>query len=121
MKIKNLLASLITFCAVLVWPVTGLAHVHMDKSSPVKGAVLNAAPTKVDVWFSGKVEAEWSKIEVTDQSGKRVDNDAVVKGESAKQLSVGLGPLSTGEYNVKLNVIAGDGHRIKGGFSFSVK
>ena len=103
-------------------PTVSFAHVHLEKSSPAKGETLNTAPENVELWFSGKVSDEWSKIEVTDAQGKRVDNKQVRRGsEGAKHLSVGLQSIPAGTYNVRWNVVAGDGHRVKGSASFTIK
>ncbi|ALP53325.1 hypothetical protein Tel_09255 [Candidatus Tenderia electrophaga] len=121
MNVKNLTTALLGAILMLGWPLVGLAHVHMEKSAPAKGAQLDSPPERVQVWFSGKVAEEWSKIEVTDASGKRVDTGEVRSEGDPKRLSVGLQPLAPGTYEVTLNVVSGDGHRVKGGFSFSVK
>ena len=105
----------------LGWPLAASAHAHMEKSIPEKGAHLTTAPKKVQVWFSEKVAAEWSKIEVTDADGKQVDTGKVSNDGDPEHLSVELQPLPAGTYDVKLNVISGDGHRVKGSFSFSVE
>jgi len=104
----------------LAWPLVSSAHVHMKKSDPLKGAHYSVAPEMVQVWFSGKVSAEWSEIHVMDANGNRVDRDEVTHGENRKHIKVGLKPLTSGTYNVKLKVISNDGHRVKGSFSFSV-
>ena len=121
MRLRKLKTVLMAAFLAMAWPLVSFAHVHMDKSAPANGASLSAPPQNVEVWFSGKVAAEWSKIEVTDADGKRVDTGEVSDGGDPKHLSVGLKPLAPGSYDVKLNVISGDGHRVKGLFSFSVK
>jgi len=112
---------LIIFSLLLIFPLISAAHVHVDKTSPQKGAELTKAPTKVDLWFSGKVDGEWSKIKVTDANGNRVDKSNVSNGDSKKHISVDLKPLAAGKYDVKWSAVAGDGHRIKGSLSFTVK
>lgn len=121
MKHTRLMAVLLGLLLVMLWPMQAGAHVHMDRSIPENGAHLNEAPTSVQVWFSGDVAGEWSKIIVTDANGKRVDTGNVTNGDNPKQLGVGLKPLAPGIYDVRLNVISGDGHRVKGSFSFSVE
>lgn len=121
MNSKSLKSALLSALLMLGWPVVGLAHVHLEKSEPAKGATLDASPERVQLWFSGKVAGEWSQIEVTDAGGQRVDDGEVRDEGDPKRLSVGLRPLTAGTYEVKLNVVSGDGHRVKGSFSFSVK
>ena len=121
MRITNLAAILLGAVLVMAWPLVGSAHVHLHKSIPESGESLTEAPKRVEVWYSGKVDAEWSKIEVTDSNGQRVDIGKVSRGENAKHLFVSLKPLAAGDYKVSLSVIAGDGHRIKDVFSFSIR
>ena len=121
MRINNLAAILLGAVLAMTWPLVSSAHVHLHESIPESGASLTEAPQRVEVWYSGKIDAEWSKIEVTDSSGQRVDTGKVLQGESAKHLIINLKPLIPGDYRVSLNVIAGDGHRIKDVFSFSIK
>lgn len=102
-------------------PGLSAAHTHLAKSTPAKGEQLTTAPATVDLWFSGKVAAEWSTIEVRDPSGNRVDKKQVTTGDDSKHLKVDLEPLSAGTYAVQWNAISGDGHRVKGSFDFVVQ
>jgi len=106
---------------VVGWPSVSLAHVHMERSIPENGAHLKQAPRKIQLWFSGKVAGEWSKVSVMDAKGQRVDAGEVTDAGDPKHLEVGLEPLGPGTYDVKLNVISGDGHRVKGSISFTVE
>ena len=106
----------------LLFPMISHAHVHMDKSQPAKGEVLTTPPAVVQLWFSGGVSAEWSKIEVTDSKGERVDSGAVSAiGGDAKSLQINLKPISAGSYEIRWNAVSNDGHRVKGSSPFSVK
>lgn len=108
--------------SLLLFPLTAAAHVHVEKTSPAKGETVSPAPEQVQLWFSGGVETEFSKIKVTDADGKRVDNGEVSRIDSdPKAIQIGLEPLSAGSYTVKWNVVAHDGHRIKGSITFNVK
>ncbi len=115
--------SLLTSCLLLLlFPMISYAHVHMDKSQPAKGEVLTTPPAVVQLWFSGAVDVEWSKVEVTNTKGERVDNGAVSNIDNdPKSLQINLKPIGTGSYEIKWNAVANDGHRIKGSSPFSVK
>jgi len=121
MKTRISLITMATILLLLSWPLTAMAHVHTEKTQPADGQTLEQSPTTVEAWFSGKVSDEWSKIEVSDADGKRVDDGKISNGGDPSHLSVGLKPLASGSYNVELNVISGDGHRVKGHFSFNVR
>lgn len=122
MTMRALTAGLLGGLFLLAWPLAGSAHTHLERSEPAKQAVLDAAPPAIHLWFSEKVSAEWSKIEVTDAAGKRVDRQQVT-GDDAdpKHIQAELEPLAPGTYQVKWNVISGDGHRVKGNYSFTVQ
>ena len=106
----------------LVFPLISWGHVHLDKSIPAKGEALSAAPESLQLWFSGGVETEWSKIEVKSENGARMDEGEISHiDHNAKALKVKLKPLPAGSYKIKWNIVAHDGHRIKGKSHFSVK
>ena len=105
----------------LVWPGLSLAHVHLLKSVPERGAVLSQPPTQVQLWFSGKVAADWSQVVVSDSDGTRVDKLDLKQGEDARHLVESLKALGAGHYTVRFNVVSGDGHRVKESFSFSIQ
>jgi len=121
MKPARIMSVLFGLLLVVGWPSVSLAHVHMERSIPENGAHLKQAPRKIQLWFSGKVAGEWSKVSVMDAKGQRVDAGEVTDAGDPKHLEVGLEPLGPGTYDVKLNVISGDGHRVKGSISFTVE
>ena len=121
MKLARIFAMLLGASLVMGWPLVSMAHVHVERSIPADGAHLKEAPRKIQLWFSGKVAGEWSKVSVTDAKGQRVDKGEVTDAGDPKQLEVGLEPLGPGTYDVKLNVISGDGHRVKGSLSFTIE
>ncbi|MBK8163533.1 MAG: copper homeostasis periplasmic binding protein CopC [Gammaproteobacteria bacterium] len=119
---QTLIAGLLGALLITAWPLGASAHTHLEKSDPADKASLSAAPASVQLWFSDKVAAEWSKIVVTDAAGKRVDQEKVAVDETdPKHIRVDLNPITSGKYKVDWNVISGDGHRVKGSFSFSVQ
>ncbi|MCF6325464.1 MAG: copper resistance protein CopC [Gammaproteobacteria bacterium] len=106
----------------LMFPLVSWGHVHMDKSIPAKGDAVSPAPESLQLWFSGGVEMDWSKIEVKSEDGTRMDDGEISHiNDSPKTLKVKLKPLPSGTYKVKWNIVAHDGHRIKGNSHFSVK
>jgi methionine-rich copper-binding protein CopC len=122
MTMRILTLGVLSGLFMLAWPLAGSAHTHMEKSEPADKATLSSAPTAVHLWFSEKVSAEWSKIEVTDAGGQRVDKQQVTADAAdPKHVQTELEPLTGGTYQVKWNVISGDGHRVKGSFTFTVQ
>ena len=86
------------------------------------GDTLDTAPTTVKLWFSRAIESSFSKVSVVNTAGKRIDNDTpTVDDNEPKLIQVGLKPLPSGSYKVVWLIVAYDGHKAKGEFSFSVK
>lgn len=121
MKARNPVMILSTLLLLLSWPLTSMAHVHTEKTKPADGETVAQSPKTFEAWFNGKVSDEWSKIKVSDADGNRVDDGDISNGGDPKHLRVGLKPLASGNYKVELNVISGDGHRVKGHYSFNVR
>lgn len=118
----NRFRSLLIAAFLLSLPFASQAHVHVKKTIPEKGQVVDAPPKVLQVWFNGNVEAEWSKISVTDTKGNRVDSgDARNINGDPSTLEIDLKPITSGNYDVRFNVISSDGHRVKGGIDFQVK
>ena len=79
------------------------------------------APAAVKLWFTEQLEPAFSSLEVTDQSGKRVDaGDAKVATGDATELDATLKPLPPGIYEVIWHVASIDTHRTEGTFTFTV-
>jgi len=105
-----------------LWPFAASAHTHLEKSEPEKNAVLSEAPARIHLTFNSRIESDFSKIEVTDANGTRVNEDKVTGSENRREVETNLPKdLKPGVYTVKWNVISGDGHRVKGNFQFTVK
>jgi methionine-rich copper-binding protein CopC len=76
----------------------------------------------VRIWFDGPVETMFLEVRVETEDKHRVDkNDARRSPDDATLVEVGLPRFSAGRYRVFWSVIARDGHRREGSFSFLVK
>jgi copper resistance protein C len=98
------------------------AHAFVSRSEPRSAANLAESPPQVRIWFDGPVETMFLEIRVETEDKRRVDkNDARRSPDDATLVEVGLPRLSAGRYRVFWSVIARDGHRREGSFSFLVK
>jgi methionine-rich copper-binding protein CopC len=98
-----------------------LAHAFLDHALPRVGSDLPSAPTTVMIWFTQELEPAFSTLEVTDQSGNRVDGgDAQVDAKDATILRATLQALPPGFYKVAWRVVSVDTHPTEGTFSFHV-
>ena len=107
--------------ASLLLSVSAFAHTHLVSSEPKAGAKLDQAPSMVMLTFSEKIEPKFSKVEVTDASGKRVDEGKLeAGGEKGEMLHAPLKELKSGKYHVTWKATSADTHKAKGKFDFTV-
>ncbi len=115
------LARAMLLCAGLVpiLPGAASAHAFLAKAVPGVGSTVASAPAELSIDFTQGVEPAFSRIEVSDAGGARVDrNDVHAQGDS--RLAIGLKPLPPGRYLVSWQAISVDTHRTQGSFSFTV-
>ena len=102
---------------------TGQAEAHgkLKQASPAADSTVKAAPGEVIITFTEALEPKFSKIEVQDSKGQRVDQGAAqaVPGEPTR-LAVALKPLPAGTYRVTWRVVSVDTHRSEGSYQFIV-
>lgn len=99
---------------------SALAHAHLDHASPKVGSTVSPAPQEVVLWFTEKLEAAFSSIEVRNDQGVAVQaGKASVTGDRT-QLRVPLKALPPGTYKVIWQVMSVDTHRTQGDFTFRV-
>ena len=112
-------------CGVGLWlSFAGLAwgHAFPDHQSPGAGSVLSASPPTVQIWFDGELEPIFSTITVEDANGHVIASGAVAPGQpDPTLLQVRLPALAPGIYQVKWSVVAVDGHRTEGQYTFIFK
>ena len=119
---RYLFASLLSLTLLAAFPTGAAAHAFLERSQPADGAVLETAPPAVQLWFSRAIEQSFSRISVVDADGKRRDDDkATVSDKQPTLIQIGLAPLTSGTYKVIWRIVALDGHKAKGEFSFTVK
>ena len=117
---------LLAVAGALLWlvltPGSVWAHANLARSEPSANEVLAEPPDRVVVWFTEEIERSFSKVEVLDSDGSRVDNgDSSVDSNNLTIMSVSLPPIPNGSYTVAWkNVSTVDGHRVRGSFVFSV-
>ena len=116
------LAGLAAASAVLALVGQAGAHAFVSRSEPRAGASLGESPPRIRIWFDGPIEPLFATIRVESVDQRRVDHgDGRVSSGDNRLLEVGLPPLPPGRYRVFWSVIARDGHRREGSFSFLLK
>ncbi|RDK04655.1 copper homeostasis periplasmic binding protein CopC [Paraburkholderia lacunae] len=115
------LRALALGAAALALTSTAFAHAHLVSSEPAANAEV-AAPAEVTIHFTEPLEPAFSKIALSDASGKAVAPAASqVDRSDAKVLHLALPSLAAGRYTVHWTAVATDGHRTQGNFAFTVK
>jgi len=118
--IKTALVPILLFWLAL--PVVAHGHAFPAHLDPRVGATVSGSPSVVRIWFDGDIEPIFSTISVQDASGKRVDKgNGHVDPPDSTLLEVSVPPLPPGTYRVIWSVVARDGHRTMGDYTFVVK
>lgn len=123
---KQLVAGSVALFAAMSLAVPAVfAHARLDRSEPAAGAVLDAAPAQVEVFFSQEIQKVSSTygLQVETSDGASVTaGDPVVDDFDRTHMTVDLQPdLGEGRYVVHWqNVSDADGDPAEGAFAFYV-
>jgi methionine-rich copper-binding protein CopC len=97
------------------------AHAYLKHASPAAGSTVRHAPKELTMWFTEGLEPAFSRAEVRNAKGARVDRGkAHVVSSHNTELQIGLKPLPPGSYKVSWHVMSVDTHKTHGTFSFNV-
>lgn len=114
--VRVALLLILVFATSATW-----AHAYLVRSTPAKRAVLNHAPSRIQLWFNERIEARYSTLTLTDENGKPVETGTPeVSSEDPKQLSATVKQLPPGRYRIQYRVLSVDGHIVKDQYSFTV-
>jgi copper resistance protein C len=97
------------------------AHAFLDHALPAVGSKVRAPPPQIKIWFTQRLEPAFSKAQLFDSSGKRVDNgDSRVDSADPMLLTVSVPRLAPGTYRVSWRVLSVDTHVTEGDHTFEV-
>ena len=116
--------SLALLLAVPLAAAPGIAQAHAfpKTAAPAIDSTVTPAPHEVKIWFTGKLEPAFSKLDVHDAAGAAVDQgDAAVDPQDTTLMHVSLKPLLAGTYKVHWHAVSVDTHTTDGAFTFTVK
>jgi len=112
----GLAGMLLAICSTVAW-----SHAFLSRAEPRVGATVNQAPAVVALWFSERLEPSFSRVQVLDASGQRVDkNDSSVDPADTKKLQVSMKPLGPGTYKVVWRAVSVDAHVTEGNHVFHI-
>ncbi|WP_404320607.1 copper resistance protein CopC [Arthrobacter luteolus] len=116
----SLLAAVIlaAFAAALFLAQPAHAHDELVSSNPADGAVLEEAPSEIELVFSSALMDLGNQVIVADAAGNNVaESEPVLNRETLVQA---VPALEAGDYQVNWRAVSSDGHPITGTFSFTV-
>jgi methionine-rich copper-binding protein CopC len=103
-------------------PEVSWGHAFPDHSEPRVGSTVSVSPSVIRIWFDSAIEPVFSTIMVHTVEGSMVDKgDSRVNPKDPTLLEVSVPPLPPGQYVVIWSVIARDGHRTMGQYTFTIK
>jgi copper transport protein len=98
-----------------------LAHSTLVATQPARDAIVDEPPGRVLLRFDEPIEAALGSVRVYDGSGRRVDDDRVVKPRP-DSVAVGIeDELSRGTYTVAWRAVSADSDPINGAWVFHVE
>lgn len=118
------LAGVVLLVAVvgLGLPLPAAGHAALESSSPAAGAVLPGAPAAIEVRFTEPLERSYSRMELYDRTGARIESTSLSAGEDdySMVLAVPAG-LPNGTYSVLWRTLSSaDGHTAENYFAFTI-
>jgi methionine-rich copper-binding protein CopC len=115
-------AVLLVTLALLALPRAARAHAYPDHADPRVGSTVRDSPPQVRIWFDGPLEPAFSSLAVHGPDGAAVDDGhGRVDPADPKLLEVDVPQLKPGTYRVTWSVVAKDGHRTSGDYTFTMR
>jgi methionine-rich copper-binding protein CopC len=111
----GLILGLTVCCGPAVW-----AHSFPEQQTPAAGAILTTAPAEVSIKYDAPIEKLFAKLEVVGSDGKNEAAGAPQVSADGYTLSVKVGALGPGDYQVKWGVVGADTHHTQGSYTFTV-
>jgi copper resistance protein C len=112
-----IMRTIVLFAICLLCSMPAHAHASLDSTNPQAGSTVLSSPSEVTLHFTQRLEPKFSKAEVRNAAGVRVDQGANVSGN---EIRVGVTALPPGTYRVIWHVLSVDTHTTQGSFSFHV-
>lgn len=103
------------------WHSGAFAHAFLERADPRVGAELTSSPPQAVLYFDSALELAFSGVRIEEAGGEVVAESQGSDSGNQTQLSITLPPLSPGTYKVLWSVIARDGHRTEGDYTFIIR
>lgn len=113
------LAALAASAWVVLAASPALAHAIIVEATPQVGAVLHAGTIDVRLRFNSRIDRHRSRLTVLDAIGKETPVQ-LDENTPADVITAHISGLAPGEYRLRWQVLALDGHITRGDISFTV-
>ena len=118
MKKLNMLTIICLLSTIWLLPQSVLAHAELEQIMPGDGAVMNQSPDSLKFTFEEGVRL--LKVTLTRDGSGEIKTGFKPSGKAAESFSVPLTALAQGHYQVSWAALGDDGHRVEGGYAFTV-
>ena len=95
------------------------AHSMMDSTLPKDGAILEKAPTEIELSFSDKLRL--TKVQANHSDGDTQSISLESYSTFTNAYTLKIEPMGSGLYEVEWRGLGIDGHAMQGTFSFEVE
>jgi copper resistance protein C len=96
------------------------AHAKLKSASPAAGDTAKTGLAAIELVFNETLEPALSTLELDDAQDKLLVTSKGTPACAGATCKLAVPPLAAGDYTVKYHVLSGDGHVVKGSFSFHV-
>jgi methionine-rich copper-binding protein CopC len=98
------------------------AHAQLVLATPPAGAILDVAPSQIELVLSESIDRHFSGLELSDNDSRKIATSPV-DATNPRALVVSLKvKLPPGQYRVSWHAVAvDDGHRTQGSYTFKVR
>lgn len=96
------------------------AHATLEKATPNANSVVNEQPGEIELQFNEPVHAQYSSVQIFDDTGSEIAEVKSSTTGSSQTLSFPVDELEKGTHNVKWQTMSADGHEISDTFEFSI-
>jgi len=108
------------FLLILSVVVPAFAHAILLQSTPAANAVVEQPTTRISLTFNSKIDGQRSRLTLIGPDGSQ-QTLALAPQNTADTLTASARDLKSGEYRLRWQVLAVDGHITRGEISFRVK
>lgn len=107
--------------AALLLPLPAMAHAILMASDPAPQSKLLAGPLHVSMRFNSRIDEARSRLELRDAGGGTATPLTLKPGQAADSLVADTTVAKPGQYVLRWQVLAVDGHMTRGEVPFTVQ